>query len=286
MTYDSPAGPIALSVILPASNEAALIGDCLAAVLASDWPESQGAVETTVIANGCHDDTAARARAMAPAFADRGWPLTVIERAKGGKLGALNAGDAAATGPVRVYLDADVTLSPPLLAQLARALSPDRPLYASGAVEIAATGAVSRAYARFWRRVPFMVNGTPGCGLFAVNAKGRARWTTFPDIISDDIFVRLCFAPEERLKVPAPYRWPIAEGLPALIRVRRRQDAGVQQIERDHATLLKNDDKPPFPARAKLALALRDPLAFATYTAVALAVKLSPQRDQSWTRSR
>lgn len=286
MTHDTPAGPIALSVILPASNEAALIGDCLAAVLASDWPESQGAVETTVIANGCRDDTAARARAMAPAFAARGWPLTVIERAEGGKLGALNAGDAAATGPVRVYLDADVTLSPPLLAQLARALSPDRPLYASGTVEIAAEGAVSRAYARFWRRVPFMVNGTPGCGLFAVNAQGRARWTTFPDIISDDIFVRLCFAPEERLKVPAPYRWPIAEGLPALIRVRRRQDAGVQQIERDHAALLKNDDKPPFPARAKLALALRDPLAFATYTAVALAVKFSPQRDQSWTRSR
>lgn len=286
MTYDSPAGPIALSVILPASNEAALIGDCLAAVLASDWPESQGPVETVIIANGCHDDTAARARTMAPAFAARGWPLTVIERAEGGKLGALNAGDAAATGPVRVYLDADVTLSPPLLAQLARALSPDRPLYASGTVEIAAKGAVSRAYARFWRRVPFMVNGTPGCGLFAVNAKGRARWTSFPDIISDDIFVRLCFAPEERLKVPAPYRWPIAEGLPALIRVRRRQDAGVQQIERDHATLLKNDDKPPFPARSKLALALRDPLAFATYTAVAMAVKLSPQRDQSWTRSR
>lgn len=286
MTHDTPAGPVSLSVILPASNEAALIGDCLSAVLASDWAGSLGSVETVVIANGCHDDTADRARAMQPAFAERGWPLTVLERAEGGKLGALNTGDALASGPIRVYLDADVTVSPPLLHQLAGALSPDTPLYASGTVEIAAKGAVSRAYARFWRRVPFMVNGVPGCGLFAVNAPGRARWDAFPDIISDDTFVRLCFAPEERLKVPAPYRWPIAEGLPALIRVRRRQDAGVRQIERDHPALLANDDKPPFPTSAKLALALRDPLAFATYTAVALTVKLSPQSDQSWTRSR
>lgn len=286
MTIDSPAGATALSVILPASNEAALIGGCLSAVAASDWPESNAAPEIIVIANGCRDDTAARARAMAPTFAARGWPLRVIERAEGGKLGALNAGDAAARGPIRVYLDADVTISPSLLPQLAEALAASSPLYASGTVEIAAQGAVSRAYARFWRRVPFMAQGVPGCGLFAVNAAGRARWDAFPDIISDDTFVRLSFAPKERRKVPAPYRWPIAEGLPALIRVRRRQDAGVLQIERDHAALLENDDKPPFPTRAKLALALRDPLAFATYTAVALAVKLSPQRDQSWTRGR
>ncbi|WP_418592812.1 glycosyltransferase [Ponticoccus sp. (in: a-proteobacteria)] len=286
MTHDTAAGPVALSIILPASNEAALIGDCLSAVLASDWPGSLGAVETLVIANGCHDATAERARALQPAFAERGWPLTVLDRAEGGKLGALNAGDALASGPIRVYLDADVTVSPPLLHQLALALSPDTPLYASGSVRITAQGAASRAYARFWRHVPFMVNGVPGCGLFAVNARGRARWGAFPDIISDDTFVRLSFAPRERRKVPAPYRWPIAEGLAALIRVRRRQDAGVRQIEREHPALLANDDKPPFPTTRKLALALRDPLAFATYTAVALAVKLSPQSDQSWTRSR
>ena len=105
-----------LAVILPASNEAALIGGCLEALLASDWPWA-APLETVVVANGCRDDTAERARHYAEAFEIRGWRLVVLELAEGGKLGALNAGDAATCAPVRLYLDADVTLSPPLLAQ-------------------------------------------------------------------------------------------------------------------------------------------------------------------------
>ncbi len=53
-----------------------------------------------------------------------------------------------------------------------------------GQVAITAEGAVSRAYARLWARVPFMARGVPGCGLFALNAAGRARWGDWPAIIS------------------------------------------------------------------------------------------------------
>lgn len=174
-------GPPAISVILPASNEAALICACLGALCASRF---EGAVQGIVIANGCRDETAARARGFAPQFAARGWTLEVIERAEGGKLGALGAGDAAARGAVRVYLDADVTVSRDLLAQLGAALNVPAARYASGRVRITARGAVSRAYARFWARVPFMAQGVPGCGVFAVNATGRARWGDWPEIIS------------------------------------------------------------------------------------------------------
>src|SRR5690606_35650380 len=150
------------------------------------------------------------------------------ELAQGGKPGALNAGDAAARGPMRAYLDADVTVSPPLLAQIVAVLVQAGPAYASGRVNITTRQSrVSRAYARIWRQVPFMRQGVPGCGFFAVNAVGRARWTEFPAIISDDTFVRLQFAPTERHLVQAGYDWPIAEGFGALVRVRRRQDAGV-----------------------------------------------------------
>ncbi|WP_020042861.1 glycosyltransferase family 2 protein [Salipiger mucosus] len=275
----------ALSVILPASNEAALIARCLSSLVASRW-NAAAPVETLVIANGCRDDTAGRARAQAGAFAARGWPLRVIERAEGGKLGALNAGDAAARGPVRVYLDADVTVSPDLLAQLHDALDTARPRYASGRLDITAGGVMARAYARVWRQVPFMARGVPGCGVFAVNAAGRARWGAFPEIISDDTFVRLNFAPAERVGVPAPYRWPVAEGLANLVRVRRRQDAGVAEIGSAFPQLRANDDTPPFPARDKLRLALRDPLGFAVYAGVALAVRLTPARAQGWSRGR
>ncbi|MBV6635253.1 MAG: glycosyltransferase [Mameliella sp.] len=279
-----------VSIILPASNEAALIGGCLEALLASDGPGDHGpgdhGVEVIVVANGCRDDTAGLARAFAARMAARGWNLEVIERPAGGKPGALNAGDAAASGAIRIYLDADVTVTPDLLTQLVTALDVDAPRYASGRVEIAAEGAISRAYARIWRRVPFMRDVVPGCGLFAVNAAGRARWGAFPEIISDDIYVRLQFRPRERQGVPAPYRWPIAEGWGNLVKVRRRQNAGVDEIAALYPGLTRNDDKPGFPLSEKLGLALRDPLGFAVYAGVALAVRLTPRARQDWSRGR
>lgn len=273
-----------LSVILPASNEAALIGGCLSAILASDW--DGGGVQVLVIANGCTDDTAAQARATAKAFSDRGWHLEVIELEKGGKLGALNAGDAAARGAIRVYLDADVTISKGLLWQLSNVLQSRAARYASGAVNITAKGWISAAYARIWRQVPFMTDCVPGCGVYAVNAEGRQRWGGFPEIISDDTFVRLNFAPHERIGVLAPYDWPIANGFRNLVKVRRRQDAGVDEIERDYPHLVENDDKPDFPIERKLRLALRHPFGFAVYACVALVSKLTRQSDTGWSRSR
>lgn len=283
MDQDYQSGGATISVIVPASNEAALIGRCLKALLAS---RISAPVEVIVVANGCVDDTASEARSCAGQAADRGWRLEVIERAEGGKPGALNAGDAAACGSVRVYLDADVTVTPDLLAQLATVLDAPMPRYASGQVDIAATTPISRAYARIWRRVPFMRDVVPGCGLFAVNADGRARWDDFPNIIADDVFVRLQFAPQERVGVPAAYRWPIAEGWRNLIKVRRRQNAGVDEIAARYPDLTRNEDKPDFPATDKLRIALEDPLGFLIYAGVALAVKLTPRSDQDWSRGR
>lgn len=273
-----------LSVILPASNEEPLVGACLDSLAASRWNRAEP-VRVVVVANGCRDRTADEARSRQAQFTARGWELIVIDRPEAGKPGALNAGDAAAAGGVRVYLDADVTVGPDLLQQLAEALATDVPRYASGRLEMAARGAVSRAYARIWRRVPFMTQGVPGCGVFAVNAAGRARWGAFPDIISDDTFVRLSFAPAERVSVAASYRWPIAEGFARLVRVRRRQDAGVQQIAERYPALPGNDDKPPLGGAGMLRLALSDPAGFAVYAGVSLAVRLSP-RSRGWSRGR
>ncbi len=274
------------SVIVPASNEARLIERCLESLLASEWSCAER-LECIVVANGCRDDTAARARSLSARFAERGWRLVVLDLPQGGKPGALNAGDAQVRGDgPRAYLDADVVVSPGLLQQLAADLSDAAPRYASGQLEIVAEGWVSRAYARFWRRVPFMRNGVPGCGLFAVNAAGRTRWTEFPPIISDDTFVRLCFAPTERHSVPAPYRWPIAEGFGALVRVRRRQDAGVAEVEALYPALPDNDDKLPFGRKALLTEAARAPLGFLVYAAVALAVRLTRKGQQDWSRGR
>lgn len=272
-----------LSVILPASNEEAYIGACLTALFAS--APVPGGAEVIVVANGCRDATADRARAMAGAAQKAGWGFQVLELAMGGKPGALNAGDAAANGTARAYLDADVIVSPPVMAQLARALEIDRPRYAGATPRIPpAKTAVTRAYARFWQRLPFAQSVAPGYGLFAVTAKGRTRWREFPAIISDDTFVRLQFTPEERVQVDAPYDWPMIEGFAALTRVRRRQDAGVAEIERLFPGLMAREGKARLTKLALAKLALRDPLGFATYAAVSLAVRFG--KSTGWTRGR
>jgi glycosyltransferase involved in cell wall biosynthesis len=273
-----------LSVIIPASNEAGYIGPCLAALFASN--PVPGGAEAIVVANGCRDDTAARARGFANEAKAAGWRLEVIDRPEGGKIGALNAGDAAARGALRVYLDADVIVSPELMAQLERVLSVDAPRYASGRAEIAAAKSmVTRAYARFWQGLPFAQSAAPGYGLFAVNGAGRARWGAFPKIISDDTFVRLQFAPAERIGCSATYSWPMIEGFDALVRVRRRQDAGVAQIAELFPDILAREGKHRIGPTGLLRRALVDPVGFVTYAAVSLAVK-ARRGGGDWTRGR
>lgn len=277
-----------VSVILPAHDEAAYIGDCLAALLASDAPAHAWSVEVIVIANGCTDDTASIARGFVPQASARGWRLCVLDLPEGGKLNALNQGEAAAAGATRIYLDADVIVSPPLIAQIVAALDVGAPRYASGQPRLApARSPVTAAYGRFWVTLPFVTTGVPGFGLFAVNAAGRARWNAFPNIISDDTFVRLQFKPSERVRVGASYSWPMVEGFRNLVRVRRRQNDGVDEIAAKAPRLLANDDKVRIGLGGVLLRALRDPLGFVTYAAVSLAVRSNYARSSSsWARGR
>lgn len=277
-----------LSVIIPAHDEADWIGACARALLTSDPLPDGWRAEVLVVANGCSDDTAARARALADLAAARGWGWTVLDLAEGGKLGALNAGDAAAQGPLRAYLDADVRVDPGLMAALVAALDTDAPRYASGAPRVApARSWITRAYGRFWQTLPFVTTGVPGFGLFAVNAAGRARWQGWPDIISDDTFVRLSFAPTERLRVAPGYDWPMVEGFANLVRVRRRQNAGVAEVAALYPNLTANDGTPRLGLSSLTRRMLRDPVGFAVYAIVALAVKTPLFRVRSrWARGR
>ncbi|SHJ03174.1 glycosyltransferase family 2 protein [Wenxinia saemankumensis] len=271
-----------LAVLIPAANEAGRIGPCLDAVLASTGIPAGARI--VVAANGCTDGTVDEARDRAGRAAASGWRLEVLDLPGLGKPGALNAAEEALGphGGPRVYLDADVTVSAELMSQLAAALDRPGPAYASGRLRMTARGPAARAYAATWARVPFMAEGVPGCGLYAVNAAGRARWGRFPDIIADDAFVRLNFAEHERIGVRASYDWPVVEGAAALLRVRRRQDAGVREVAARFPGLMANETG----RRARAApLAARAPLSFAFYAGIGLLSRVLPHRS-TWSRGR
>ena len=276
------------SVIIPAHNEAKLIGRCLKSLLASDPLPEGWQVVIQVVANGCTDDTVAKAHKYAAQTIARGWSLTVLDEAHGDKLNALNIADEAARGTNRAYLDADVTLDPALLGQLVEILDSQEPRYASGQPALSqAQSRITRAYGRFWASLPFVTSGVPGFGIFAMNASGRARWGQWPDIISDDTFARLSFAASERMRVGSFYHWPMVEGFANLVRVRRRQDDGVKQIAAGFFQLLENDDKPKMTLPGLLSRLVRDPVGFAAYAAVSFAVKTPLfQTDKLWVRGR
>ncbi|MFX0540194.1 glycosyltransferase [Roseovarius sp. S4756] len=269
----------AATVIIPAHDEAGYIAACLEAVFASQLDDVE--LQVIVVANGCSDETAKIARSHTGAGRD----LEVIETQTGGKLNALGLGDGAAGHGTRIYLDADVIVSPQLIMELTGALNGAVPRYASGTPVVApARSRITRNYARFWQNLPFVKQGVPGFGIFAVNEAGRGRWGDWPDIISDDTFVRLSFTPEERVRVPATYSWPMVEGWRPLVRVRRRQNRGVAEIAGCYPERMKNDDTVRLGASEIAALAARDPAGFLVYGAVSLAVRL-PGPD-GWVRGR
>lgn len=282
--HDTGAPDCALSVIIAARDEEEHLPGCLSSLVAQDRTAPPS--EIIVAANGCRDRTVEVARSYGAEFAARGWALVVLDLAEGGKLGALNAAEQSARGAGLVYLDADVRCDPALLGQLQQALDVPQPRYATGTLAVQpARSWVTRAYARIWTRLPFVRGGAVGAGLFAVNRAGRARWGAFPDIISDDTFVRLNFAPDERIEVPARYHWPMVEGFANLVRVRRRQDSGVAEVNRQFPELMANDTKTPPGARDLAGLMVTAPVGFAVYMAVHLAVRLR-RSTADWTRGR
>ncbi|MEM6409566.1 MAG: glycosyltransferase, partial [Pseudomonadota bacterium] len=256
-------------------------GPCLDALLAQKGAPEGG--EVLLMANACTDATIARALPYKPLFQRLGWKLRLLRVPPPGKIHALNCSEKAASGAVLIYLDADVICTQGLIGQLCQALDTPEPRYGSGKLQIApAQTWITRQYAATWAALPFMQSPAVGAGLFAVNRAGRARWGAFPDIISDDTFVRLQFDPDERIEVEARYIWPLVEGFANLVKVRRRQDAGVIEIDETYPSLLDREAKAPIDYKS---LFLRNPVSFLCYSAVKLAVKLRPQ-EASWTRGR
>lgn len=178
------------SVVIAAHNEAAVIGRCLDALLADAAPHE---LDVIVVANGCHDETAAVARS-------RG--VRVLDLPEPGKAAALNAGDEAARSFPRVYLDADVMVTTAALRALTGSLS-QTVLAAAPRRELVLTDRPwpVRAYFAMNSRLPAFENALFGRGVVTLSEEGRRRFTQFPLLVADDLFLDSLFSAEEKAQV-------------------------------------------------------------------------------------
>jgi glycosyltransferase involved in cell wall biosynthesis len=103
------------SVIVPTHDRSASLVRLLGALAAQTEPAHQ--FEVVVVADGCHDDTAAVVAAYGSPF-----PLRLLEQPASGAAAARNRGAAEATGRTLIFLDDDMEPAPGLVAAYCRAL--------------------------------------------------------------------------------------------------------------------------------------------------------------------
>lgn len=200
------------TVVIAAHNEEAVIARTLDAL--------QEAVEdglrVIVVPNGCTDRTAEVAREHPG--------IDVAEIDVASKAAALREGDRRAGNGPRVYLDADIVLTSKAAADVVTALS--HGAIAGRPPHVFNTSDASRMV-RSWYRVrallPSISSALWGAGCYGLSVEGRARFTEFPDIVSDDLFIDSQFAREEITIVDTdPVVVTTPRRLPDLIRILRR----------------------------------------------------------------
>lgn len=258
------------SVVIPAHDEAPVIGRCLETLYAGFAP---GELDVVVVCNGCADQTAEVARSSRH-------PVRVLELASASKPAALRTGDAAASAFPRLYLDADVVLpgsaARRVLERLrAGALAARPPIR----YDSEASSAPVRSYYRARSRVPAVLGSLWGAGVYGLSAAGRRRFGAFPDLVADDLWVDGHFNSSEVEIVECS---PVVVAAPRrsrdLVRILRRTYFGKGEV----ASAPDPDGQPPetvaFTLRDLGRLAAAGPVAAldaATYAAFAVGGRLA-----------
>src|SRR6266571_3880057 len=171
------------TVVIPAHNEGRVIRRLLEQLINGANP---GEMDIIVVANGCTDDTAEVAASFGPA-------VRVLTLPVASKHEALAAGDRAAAGFPRIYVDADVELR----------VDDVRALAAAPRREQVMTGRPwqVRWYYEVWTLLPGVQRGLWGRGAIAVNEAGYQRLVGLPPLQADDLATSLMFEPHETVLV-------------------------------------------------------------------------------------
>lgn len=263
-----PSGSLG-SVIIPAHNEAAVIVQTLTAL--SELAQSSG-LDLIVSANGCSDETANRARSVPG--------VQVLELAEPSKTAALNAAELITDRFPRIYLDADVVVTPRAVVDTLEALGGGgvvaaRPPYVW---DLQNASWLVRRYYGVRGRIPSVHLRLWGAGVYGLSAVGRARFDVFPPVTADDLFVDQQFTSDERKIIDTdPVRVRVPRTTRALLGVLRRQSRGTSEsgVSTSASTL------------RELLGTVRGPLSLldaCVYAALSLLARFQLRRAGSWER--
>lgn len=225
-----------ISIIIPAHNEAGSIKEGLLGLLPGI---ELGELEIIVVCNACTDRTADIVRTCHD-------QIDCVEVEKPSKVNALNVGDVRAHHFPRIYMDADVRVSYEDVLALADALRTGDKLAVSPQMkmDVSRSSWIVRAYYDIWSQLPYCCEGMMGVGVYALSQEGRSRFDLFPDLISDDGYVRLQFLPEERGAVGGIFSTVTAPShLLGLIKIKTRSRLGEYELRQKYPDLFKNDGK-------------------------------------------
>lgn len=221
-----PGNRCVATVLVPAHDEATVIGRCLRVLLTNARP---GELAVVVVSNGSTDDTAVLARRTGH---ELGMTVDVVELAQPGKVAALRAGLAAVTCWPVIVLDADCELPTRTARALAAALERDSPSVGSArfTVEASSSASLVQCFYRAWTALPYVRENLVGSGVFALNRAAYDRLGALPDVTNDDGWVRRSFAPDERVLVDEPFVVHAARTTRALVARRARIINGNRQL--------------------------------------------------------
>lgn len=264
------------SIVIPAHDEASVILRTLAPL----GPyAAEGRLEVLVATNGCSDATVDRAREVEG--------VRVLDLAVSSKVAALNAADSVARGWPRLYLDADIEITPRAVADVLAALADGKISAARPPFRYDTTGASwpVRAFYRARGRLPETQCHLWGAGVYGLTRAGRRTFGAFPAVTADDLFVDQLFSADQKAVIdtdPVVVRTP--RDLRSLLTVLRRTTAGNRELARhggeEHAsaTLART--------LGQLAVSMRSPLRTfdAIVYAAAVAAARLPLSSSTWGR--
>lgn len=171
------------AVIIPAHNEELSIATLLRALMPGVQKKRYN---ITVACNGCSDRTAEIVRYHFP-------QVCCIELEQASKVAALNAAENAELGFPRIYIDADVVISSSAVEALIDACrNASSPTVVAPRAVPKNDGCewVVRTYYQAWQKTVFFRLHGFGSGVYALNRAAREKFERFPNLISDDGFVR------------------------------------------------------------------------------------------------